>query len=136
MNNSKSLLKEAEKNVVQQAKFFHELLTFVDSFTNATSHKMVSQTNMDAFTDGMIKARSAIYAEAQFALARCFAFVGVGGKDANKLSNEYAKELFDGKYSTIQWLDKWYGIPNGWRSSDEAKFKKEMQDAIKKNEKN
>lgn len=136
MNNSKSLLEEAEKNVVMQAKFFHELLTFVDSFTSATSRKMVSQTNKEAFADGMIKARVAIYTEMQFAFARCFAFVGVGGDEANKLSKEYAKELFDGKYSNIQWLDKWYSIPNGWRSSDEAQFTKEIQEAIKKNERN
>ena len=136
MTTSKSLLKEAEKNVVMQAKFFHELLTFVDSFTSATSHKMVSHTNRDAFTDGMIRAKDAIYAEMQFAFARCFAFMGVGGDEANKLSNEYAKELFDGKYSKIQWLDKWYSIPNGWRSSDEAQITQEMQEAIKKNERN
>ena len=134
MSTSKSLLEEAEKNVVMQAKFFHELFTFMDSFMYATTSKMSNRDNKDAFFEGITKAKAAIYSEMQLAFARCFAFVGVGGEEANRLSKEYANELFGGKYTNIQWLQKWYDIPRTWRQTDSDQLQNELNDAIQKNQ--
>ena len=135
MSTSKSLLEEAEKNVIMQAKFFHDLLTFMDSFLYATINKMHgNEKNANEFSDGITRAKAAVYAEMQFAMARCFALAGVGGKEANRLSKEYANELFGGKYSNIQWLEKWYNIPGTWSQADSEKLQNELNNAIQKNQ--
>lgn len=136
MTTQKSLIEEAEKNVVMQAKFFHELLSFMDHFSHNTAKKMNgSRENRELFVSGMDKAKTAIYNEMQLAFARCFAFVGVGGEEANKLSREYANELFSGKYCNMQWLETWYDVPGTWKIEDADQIQQELINAIKNNKK-
>lgn len=136
MRTSDSLLKEAEQNVIAQAKFFHDLLSFLDNFSYGTAVKMNSSTtNRDMFLSGMRKVKEAIYAEMQAAFSRCFVFVGVGGEEASKLSQEYAQEVFNGRYCQMRWLDQWYDIPRTWNDMDESRFNKEAADALKKQSK-
>lgn len=73
----------------------------------------------------------AAWKEQQFALARCFAFVGVGGKEATDFSKERAKALFGGKYSTIQFLEQWHQLPSSWSAAKEEMFEKELKENLK-----
>ena len=128
---SKSYIKEAEKNVINQAKFWTEFISFIEGMSHRINNKLESRTARDKFADGLNKLREAAWDEQQFALARCFALVGVGGKEAEEFSKERAKLLFGGKYSTMQWLDKWNRLPSYWMSTEQEAFEKELQDKLK-----
>ena len=128
----RSYIKETEQNVLNQAKFWTEFAEMVNSMQygihNATDRYSPGREKFDQAFDLL---RRAAYEEKQHALARCFAFVGVGGKEAEKFSREHAKRIFGGDYSTIQWLDPWCRIPSSWMSEDEARFENELKEALK-----
>ena len=128
---SKSYIKEAEKNVISQAKFWTEFISFIEGMSHGINDKLESRTARDKFAEGLNKLREAARDEQQFALARCFALVGVGGEEAEEFSKERAKLLFGGKYSTMQWLDEWNRLPSSWMTAEEEAFEKELQDKLK-----
>lgn len=130
MNKSKHI-KEAEQNVLNQAKFWTDFLRFIDGMSYGISARLDSPQAKEQFAEGLTLLREAAWNEQQFALARCFALVGVGGKEAEKFSKERAKVLFGGGYSTIQWLDEWNRVPSYWLSSKNDEFKKELQEKLK-----
>lgn len=128
---SKSYIKEAEKNVLNQAKFWTEFISFIEGMSYSIDNRLESRTAKDKFAEGLNKLREAALDEQQFALARCFALVGVGGKEAEEFSKERAKLLFGGEYSTMQWLDKWNRLPSSWMCTEREAFEKELQDKLK-----
>ena len=82
---TKSYIKEAEQNVINQAKFWYEFLEFVRSMENGIYNATDQWSpGREKFTQASDLMRQAAYMEQQHALARCFALVGVGGKDAEK----------------------------------------------------
>jgi len=128
----RSYIKEAEQNVLNQAKFWTEFAEMVLSMQcgihNATDRYSPGREKFDQAFDLLLRAA---YEEKQHALARCFALVGVGGEEAEKFSREHAKRVFSGNYSTIQWLDPWCRIPSSWRAADEDGLKAEFKEAAK-----
>ena len=131
----RSYIKEAEQNVLNQAKFWTEFAEVVRSMQygihNATDRYSPGREKFDQAFDLL---RRAAYEEKQHALARCFALVGVGGEEAEKFSREHAKRIFGGNYSTIKWLDPWCRIPSSWMLEDEARFENELKEALKDDE--
>ena len=127
----RSYIKEAEQNVLNQAKFWTEFAEFVQSIQigihSATDRYSPGREKFDQAFDLL---RRAAYEEKQHALARCFAFVGVGGKEAEKFSREHAKRIFGGKQSVIEWLDGWNRVPSSWLASDEEALKSELKKSI------
>jgi len=75
--------------------------------------------------DGLLK-------EQNYALAKCFAVVGIGGEEAEEFSKQQAREVFGGKYSTIQWVDAWHRIPSHWLISQEEELEAELKEAVDK----
>ncbi len=130
MKNSKSLLKQAEQNVINQAKFWTDFFDFIDSIQYSLSNKLDIQQDRDEFAEGFGLIRQAAYKQMQFALARNFAFVGVGGEEATKYSKEQAKRLLGGRYSTVQFLDKWCRVPSSWSSFDAEELNAEIKEAL------
>ena len=127
----RSYIKEAEQNVLNQAKFWTEFAEFVQSMQygihNATDRHSPGREKFDQAFDLL---RRAAYEEKQFALARCFALVGVGGEEAEKFSREHAKRIFGGEQSVIEWLDGWNRVPSSWLASDEEALKSELKKSI------
>ena len=125
-------IKEAEQNVINQAKFWHEFLEFVRSIesgiNNATDRWSPGR---EKFAQAFDMMRQAAYMEQQHALARCFALVGVGSKAAENFSKEQARRIFGDNRSVIEWLDTWNRLPSGWMTADEEGFRAELKDALK-----
>jgi len=123
-------IKEAEQNVLNQAKFWSEFLDFVDDLQYSIGRRESVLEAREKFAEGLASIRQAAYIEQQFAMSRCFAFVGVGGDEALAYSREYAAKLFGG-YSTIQYLDKWNRVPSSWKSDEAEAFDAALKEAIK-----
>ena len=130
----RSYIKEAEQNVLNQAKFWTEFAEFVQSMQygihNATDRYSPGREKFDQAFDLL---RRAAYEEKQFALARCFALVGVGGEEAEKFSREHAKRIFGDNYAVIHWLDQWNRLPSAWRADDEEALRTELKGSLKEN---
>ena len=127
----RSYIKEAEQNVLNQAKFWTEFAEMVQSMQcgihNATDRYSPGREKFDQAFDLL---RRAAYEEKQHALARCFALVGVGGEEAEKFSREHAKRIFGGEQSVIEWLDGWNRVPSSWLAGDEEALKSELKKSI------
>ena len=127
----RSYIKEAEQNVLNQAKFWTEFAEFVQSMQygihNATDRHSPGREKFDHAFDLL---RRAAYEEKQHALARCFAFIGVGGEEAETFSREHAKRIFGGEQSVIEWLDGWNRVPSSWLAGDEEALKSELKKSI------
>lgn len=127
---NKSYIKEAEQNVINQAKFWTEFVELIDSMRYSIYNKLDSHKSKEKFEEGLSLLRVAAWEEQQFALARCFCISGVGGKESEDFSKEQANRIFGGKYSSIQWLDKWNRVPSSWLVKDEESFRKELDDKL------
>lgn len=129
---TKSYIKEAEQNVISQAKFWHEFLEFVRSMesgiNNATDRWSPGR---EKFAQAFDMMRQAVYMEHQHALARCFALVGVGGERAEQFSKEQAQRIFGNNQSVIQWLDTWNRLPSSWMTEDEEGLRTELKERMK-----
>ena len=128
---SKSFIKQAEQNVINQARFFNDLMNCLASM----QHGLGALTDRwspgrEDFAKGFELLRKAAYAEHQHALARCFAFIGVGGEEAEAFSREQARRVFRNDHSIIQWLDEWNRLPSGWNTGDENGLRAELDQAM------
>ena len=128
----KSYIKDAEQNVLNQAKFWTEFAEFVMSMShgvqNATDRYSPGRERFMQAFDLLLRAA---YDEKQHALGRCFALIGVGGEEAERFSREHAKKIFGGDYSTMEWLDRWNRVPGHWLSKDQEAFEDELKSALK-----
>ena len=129
---TKSYIKEAEQNVINQAKFWHEFLEFVRSMelgiNNATDRWSPGR---EKFAQAFDLLRQAAYTEQQHAMARCFALVGVGGEAAEQFAKERARKIFSADRSVVSWLDSWNRLPSSWMSEDEEGLRTELKGRLK-----
>lgn len=126
-----SYIKQAERNVINQAKFWLDFQEFLDSMQYSLRESLDNPYDYDEFREGIQALRKASYKQQQFALARCFAISAVGGDAAKEYSKERARKLFGGDYSTIQWLDENFRCPSYWKTEDEEGFQEELKKALK-----
>lgn len=123
-------IKQAERNVIQQAKFWTDFQEFLDSMQYSLRESLDSKYDAEEFSRGIQMLRKASYKQQQFALARCFAISAVGGDEAKEYSKERARKLFGGEYSTMQWLDENFRCPSYWKTTDEEGFQEELKKAL------
>lgn len=129
---TKSYIKKAEQNVINQAKFWHEFLEFVSSMESGINNATDRWSpGCEKFAQAFDLLRQAAYAEQQHALARCFALVGVGGKAAEQFSKERARKIFGADRSVVSWLDSWHRLPSSWRAEDEEGLRAELKERLK-----
>lgn len=131
-DNKRSYIKEAEQNALNEAKYYTDMLEFM----NGMSYNMLSRTERhssgrDDLEEGFALIRKGLCAQQAEALSRCFAFVGVGGEEARKYSKEVAKQVFDGRYSVSHLLDEHFRQPSCWRTEDEENLKVELKEALR-----
>lgn len=126
----KSYIQQAERNVIQQAKFWTDFQEFLDIMQYSLRESLDNKYDTEEFSQGIQMIRKAAYKQQQFALARCFAISAVGGEYSKQYSKERAKKLFGGDSSTIQWLDENFRIPMYWKDSDEQGFNEELKKAL------
>lgn len=126
----KSYIQKAERNVIQQAKFWTDFQEFLDRMQYSLRDSLDNKYDAEEFSQGIQMLRKAAYKQQQFALARCFVISAVGGDDSKQYSKERAKKLFGGSYSTMQWLDENFRIPNYWKTADEEGFQEELKKAL------
>lgn len=131
---TKSYIKEAEQNVINNAKFWTEFIEMIDSMQSGVSDISDHWQDNKKFNEGFRMLRHAAYDRQQEAFARCFAFVGVGGKEAEEFSKERAKKLFGGDYSVVQYLDSFICIPSSWHTEAPDALRQELKQAIENNE--
>lgn len=127
---SKALIKQAERNVINQAKAWSDAMQIIDALRNFGNMACHDHIAKETFSEGVDLIRRAMYAEQSEALRNCFAFVGVGGEEAEKFSREMFMKVFDGGYSIMQFLDRWGHIPRAYKIEDKEKFKEEITDVV------
>lgn len=130
-SNKKKYIEEAEQNVINQAKFWTEFITFIDSMHYGINERLDSYKAREKFAEAFQALRIGAWEEQQFALARCLALVGVGGKEAEEFSKKQAQRVFGKGYSIIYWLDEWNNVPSSWRIADEEAFREELEVRLK-----
>ncbi len=132
--NKKSLIKEAEQNVLNHAKFITDMIDVIDCMQYRIGDLASSKySGRDEIAEGLHKVRTGLYRELQFTIAKCFAFVGVGGKEAEKYSREHAERVF-GKGEIMSLLDKHLRMPSSWLGKDADDFQSEIKQALDKQE--
>jgi hypothetical protein len=126
------LIKEAERNVINQAKYYTDLIGVLDDLQHGVLRTLDSHSpGREKITEGFNQVRQGVYSEMQFALARCFCIVGIGGEEAVAYSREQAKRIFDGRHTTMEWLDNWHRLPSSWLTSEAEAFEAELKEALK-----
>lgn len=131
----KSYIKEAEQNVLNQAKFWSDFIGFIDSLDYSTVNRLCDYSDRDTkelFNEGFRKLRAAAAQAESNALARCYMIQGVGGKEAAGYSKKVAGTIFKEDYSVMQWLDSFYRLPSSWNCEDEDNFRKEIDEELNK----
>lgn len=129
-----SYIKEAEQNVINNAKFWTQFIDMIDRLQAGVGDISDRWQDCKKFNEGFSLIRLAAYDRQQEAFARCFAFVGVGGKQAEEFSKERAKVLFGGDYSVVQYLDEFIRIPSSWNTAAPDALKQELKQAVENNE--
>lgn len=126
---SKSLLKQAEQNVINQAKAWADAMEFLDALANFGNRACHDYIGKPKFFEGLELMRQAMYQEQSEAIRNCFSFVGIGGEEAAAFSRERFKEVFSGKYQIMQFLDKWGHCPSSYTTAELEAFKAECKSA-------
>lgn len=127
-------IKQAERNVINQAKFFTDALEMFSSMHRGMARFSSDHVGGQDIRDGLHKVMLGLYKEQQHAMARCFSIVGVGGEEAAQFSRDRAKQVFGQGMHVIPWLDQWFGAPGSWSADEELAFRKELKDALDKPE--
>lgn len=124
------MIKQAEENAINQAKYCQDVMQIIDALQNFTNRYMDYGDREKALTS-LHEYRQAVYSELNERLARCFMFAGVGGKKAKEFSLEQFQNHFkDDTYCVMQFLEANGQHPSHWYSKDEEQFKKEAQEKI------
>lgn len=129
-----SFIKQAEANVIGQARFYTEAVEFFTEMAPTLGSRAATTAGRELMCEGLSKLVQGLQLEQQAALSRCFILSGVGGTEAAAFSREQAKRLFGGRYSTIEWLHQGHQTPLSWRESDEHAFEAELAGRLKENE--
>lgn len=129
---SKSMIKQCEENIINQAMLLDETLNYLDVLRNV-SYKLFDtnfrQTDPDylKFSTGIQQAREAVYAKSCEKIRDCFMLVGVGGEKAAEFCRQKAEERFGNKqYEIMSFLDKHGHVPSRVSSEDIEKLRQEI----------
>lgn len=130
---NKSLIKQAEQNVLNHAMFTQDMLTVIEQMTYNVGNFASRNTyrKQDEIAEGLNLLRQGLYKELMYAIGDAFALIGVGGEEATKYSRERAKQVFGGKYEVIHLLDKHLRVPSHWLTEEVEQFKTELKEALK-----
>ena len=132
-----SLVEQAEKQLVKDAKHYEDLLRVIEAIGSFGSRACHEYVGREDFMDGIRLLRIAIMKEQHRALSHCFIFAGVGGGEAEKYSREKFKGYFiddEDRYAVIHFLEEFSHMPTGWLVEDEEKFREEAKEKFKTNE--
>lgn len=127
---NRPLLRQAEQNVINQAKAWSDAIEFLDAlsnFGNIACHEHIGRAE---FFEGLKKMRRAMWQEQSEAIRNCFTLSGVGGEAAAAFSRERFKDVFSGKYQVVQFLNKWGHCPSYYTVDEMDRLKSEAKDAI------
>jgi hypothetical protein len=124
----KSFLKQAEQNVINQAKAWADAMEFLNALQNFGNRACHDYIGKEKFFAGLTLMRQAMYQEQSEAIRNCFSLVGVGGEEAAKYSRDRFKEVFSDKYQIMQFLDKWGHCPNSYKTADREAFEAECRE--------
>ena len=129
----KSLLKEAEKNVVNHANLFNDLNEVVIALRQVGNKYCREHIARDKFFEGLSLMQSAIREEYAETCLSVMAFAGIGGKKADKFSKDKFKEIFNEKerYIVGHFLNENLSY-HRWNYKDAEQLRKEAQEEIKK----
>lgn len=134
METNKSLLKQAEQNIINTAREMNDMIKIIDAISHAGG-RMFSQQNTinEDFVNGIGLLRKAFYEKYIKAISDAFMFVGVGGEKAAEYSREKFKEYFENDMQCIMVLLEKYGnVPHSYKSIDKENLYKEANKTIKK----
>lgn len=126
-----SLVKQAEENVVKQAKAFEDILKITDALENVGNRICHEHIARNKFFEGLSIMREALYAEHSNAIRKCFLFVGVGGASATEYSRQVFKRTFGGDYEIMSFLDRWGQLPSFVKTEERERFQEELDETIK-----
>lgn len=128
----KNYLKEAEKNLVNQAVAFRDMLNVIEALGNFGNRACKEHIGRPDFLEGLTMMRRAIYAEYAHTTSELLMFAGVGGKDALAFARQKFEDLFGtDKYFIAHFLTKW-GQPPGWvKTEDEEGLRAEAKERIR-----
>lgn len=127
-----SLLRQAERNVVNRAKVFDDIFLLLDALQNF-GYKFCSEFyGLPKFKEGMKLIREALKNEHYRAISDCFNFVGIGGEEAAEYSREQFKKYFNDtdRVMVMHFLDKYGRIPSSWEVEVEDRFRREASERI------
>jgi hypothetical protein len=128
-----NFIKQAEQNSINIAKTLADITTLLDAF-GSLGHNFFNDydtAEKDDYFQGLKLMRKAIYSKFTQKISQCFAFVGVGGKEAEKFSKQYAKTMFGDDAQVMHLLDKYGMMPSSWKTADQEEFRKELKDKLK-----
>ena len=135
---NKNYIKEAERNVINNAKYCQDVLMVVDALRRFTYKFMDSRTDSDRYIraqEAINQLRDAIYDQMNENIARCFVFTGVGGEDALNYSREKFKEHFGEengeRYIIMHFLEEGGNLPMSWNSQEEKEFREQAKQKSK-----
>lgn len=109
MSTQKSLIKKAEQNALNEAKFWTDFVEFIQDLrfnigkrddSNGNPH--FERGGMKKLKEGLALMQAGAYEEMHYAISRCFTFAGVGGEEAQAYSRERAQKLLQGV--PVSWL--------------------------------
>lgn len=125
-----SLVKQAEENVVKQAKAFDDILKITDALASVGNRICHEHIARNKFFEGLSLMREALYAEHSNAIRKCFLFVGVGGESATEYSRQVFKKTFGGDFEIMSFLNQWGHLPSFVKTEEYERFQEELNEVI------
>ena len=131
---TKNYIKEAEKNVVNNARYCQDVIKVVEALRRFTYRFMDNRTDTARYNRAMSafsEFRDAVYDQMNENIAKSFLFVGIGGEDALKFSREKFKEHFgEERYVVMHFLEEGGNLPMSWKKDVEEEFREQAKQKI------
>lgn len=127
---SKSLLKQAEKNVVNIAVSFETILRVLDGLTIFGNQACKEHVGKKKFFEGLQIMHEAVYSEYVNACRDCLIFAGVGGEEAKAFAKKKFREQFKGDYDVLHFLNQWGQLPGFVSTEQENQLLREAKEAL------
>ena len=133
---STDLVKRCEQNTINIAKSFKEALNVLTAFSNMGNRYCKDYIAKKQFFEGLTMMSKALQIELAHAILNCFAFTGVGGKEALKYAREQFEETFVGKekYMVMHFLDTYGQRPSFYNEEDDKELRKQLKEVFDKGE--
>ncbi len=133
---SKSYIKEAEKNLVNQAIAFQDVMKIIEALHHFGSTACKEHIGRQEFFDGLRIMRQAVYSEYVNTTSQLLMFAGIGGESALKFAKQKFEDIFGtDKYAVTQFLTQWGQFPSWFKVEDEEAFRAEAKEKIKETRK-